>query len=128
MLKSLLLKFQLKTHPSETGGISGFILSKQEPDPGNVLITDNLDKNAEEVLRKGGSVLLLTYGRVGKGKWSTGGNRFLTVSSGILHGQIISLLIHWVYYAIRKIRFSMIFLQNITVTGSGGIRFHIPRQ
>ena len=39
---------------------------KQEPAPGNVLVTDNLDKQAEEVLRNGGSVLLLTYGRVGK--------------------------------------------------------------
>lgn len=35
---------------------------------GNVLITDKLDKNAEQALMKGGSVLVLTYGRVGKEK------------------------------------------------------------
>jgi hypothetical protein len=40
--------------------------SKQEPAPGNVFVTDNLDKKAEEALRSGGSVLLLTYGRVGR--------------------------------------------------------------
>ena len=34
----------------------------------NVLITDKLDKNAEETLKKGGSVLLLTYGKIGKDK------------------------------------------------------------
>jgi len=35
---------------------------------GNVLITDKLDKNAEMTLKNGGSVLLLTYGKVGKEK------------------------------------------------------------
>jgi hypothetical protein len=35
---------------------------------GNVLITDKLDKNAESKLNNGGSVLLLTYGNVGKEK------------------------------------------------------------
>jgi hypothetical protein len=34
----------------------------------NVLVTDRLDKNAEEALKNGGSVLLLTYGKVGKDK------------------------------------------------------------
>jgi len=34
----------------------------------NVIITDKLDKNAEKALRKGGSVLLLTFGNVGKDK------------------------------------------------------------
>jgi hypothetical protein len=33
---------------------------------GNVLVTDRLDKNSETILKKGGSVLLLTYGHVGK--------------------------------------------------------------
>ena len=33
---------------------------------GNVLVTDKLDKKAEETLRRGGSVLLLTYGKVVK--------------------------------------------------------------
>jgi hypothetical protein len=41
---------------------------KQEIIPGNVLITDKMDSKSEEVLRKGGSVLLLTYGKVGKEK------------------------------------------------------------
>ena len=41
---------------------------KQEIETGNVLVTETLDKNATEVLDKGGSVLLLTYGKVGKTK------------------------------------------------------------
>ncbi len=40
--------------------------SGQEAANGSVLVTENLDKNAEETLRKGGSVLLLTYGKVSK--------------------------------------------------------------
>jgi hypothetical protein len=35
---------------------------------GAVYITDRLDKNAEEKLKSGGSVLLLTYGKVGSSK------------------------------------------------------------
>ena len=42
--------------------------AKQEISNGNVLITDNLDKNAAATLKKGGSVLLLTYGKAGKEK------------------------------------------------------------
>jgi hypothetical protein len=42
--------------------------SKKEINHGNVLVTDKLDKNAEETLRSGGSVLLLAYGNVGKDK------------------------------------------------------------
>jgi len=41
---------------------------KNEIEPGNILITNNLDKTSEETLRRGGSVLLLTYGKVAKGK------------------------------------------------------------
>jgi len=41
---------------------------KQEIVAGNVLITNKLDKKAEITLTKGGSVLLLTYGKVGKEK------------------------------------------------------------
>jgi hypothetical protein len=41
---------------------------QKEVDKSNMLITDKLDKNAEEALRKGGSVLLLTYGKVAKDK------------------------------------------------------------
>ena len=40
---------------------------QNEVDNRNVLVTDKLDKNAEETLRKGGSVLLLTYGKCRKG-------------------------------------------------------------
>ena len=41
---------------------------EEQPDPGRVLISDRLDSRCEEVLRKGGSVLLLNYGTVAKGK------------------------------------------------------------
>ena len=40
--------------------------SGQKPVTGNVLVTDKLDRTAEEALRNGGSVLLLAYGKVGK--------------------------------------------------------------
>ncbi len=40
----------------------------KEADTGKVFITDKLDRKTEEVLRKGGSVLLLTYGKVGRTK------------------------------------------------------------
>jgi hypothetical protein len=39
-----------------------------EIDRGNVLITDKLDKNSDKTLREGGSVLLLTYGKIAKDK------------------------------------------------------------
>jgi hypothetical protein len=42
--------------------------AKQEIDPGKVFITDKLDSKTEDVLKKGGSVLLLTFGKVGKEK------------------------------------------------------------
>jgi hypothetical protein len=42
--------------------------AKQEIINGNVLITEKLDENAEAALKKGGSVLLLTFGKVGKEK------------------------------------------------------------
>lgn len=41
---------------------------KEEIKTGNVIITENLDGNTENILKKGGSVLLLTYGKVGKTK------------------------------------------------------------
>jgi hypothetical protein len=41
---------------------------KQLIEKGSVLITETLDLNARQVLEKGGSVLLLTYGKVGKTK------------------------------------------------------------
>jgi hypothetical protein len=42
--------------------------SANETRQGNVDITDKLDKNIEDILNKGGSVLLLTYGNVGEDK------------------------------------------------------------
>ena len=42
--------------------------AKQEIAEGNVLVTDKFDKKAEAALKNGGSVLLLTYGKVGKDK------------------------------------------------------------
>jgi len=41
---------------------------EDEPDPGKVLVTDKLDSRSIEELRKGGSVLLLTYGKVSKSR------------------------------------------------------------
>ena len=38
--------------------------AEQEPVIGNVLVTENLDKKAEATLNNGGSVLLLTYGKI----------------------------------------------------------------
>jgi hypothetical protein len=40
----------------------------KEISPGKVLVTDKFDKEAESELKKGGSVLLLTYGKIGKEK------------------------------------------------------------
>jgi hypothetical protein len=40
--------------------------SVQEPVNGNVFVTDRLDQNAELALKNGGSVLLLTFGHVGR--------------------------------------------------------------
>jgi len=42
--------------------------SQNQIDDGNVLVTDKLDDNAEKTLKKGGSVLLLAYGKVVKDK------------------------------------------------------------
>ena len=41
---------------------------QNEIDRGNVLVADKLDNNVEKTLRSGGSVLLLTYGKVAKDK------------------------------------------------------------
>jgi hypothetical protein len=41
---------------------------QNEIENGNVVVTDKLDKNAEAILSKGGSVLMLTYGKVAKDK------------------------------------------------------------
>ena len=42
--------------------------AKQEIDPGKVVVTEKLDSKTENILKKGGSVLLLTFGKVGKEK------------------------------------------------------------
>jgi hypothetical protein len=42
--------------------------SDDEIKPGNIHITDKIDRSTEDILHKGGSVLLLTYGNVGKDK------------------------------------------------------------
>jgi Glycosyl hydrolases family 2, sugar binding domain/Glycosyl hydrolases family 2 len=53
--------------------------AKQEVKNDKVLITDKLDKNAEATLKKGGSVLLLDYGKVGKEKGAQVAIGFSTV-------------------------------------------------
>jgi hypothetical protein len=51
----------------------------QEVKKGRVMVTDKLDKNAEEELKRGGSVLLLNYGKVGKEKGAQVAIGFSTV-------------------------------------------------
>jgi hypothetical protein len=41
---------------------------QDETEVGNILVTDKLDKNSADILRKGGSVLLLTYGKIANNK------------------------------------------------------------
>lgn len=53
--------------------------SKQQFNNKVVLVTDRLDKTAEMNLKKGGSVLLLTYGKVGKDKGANVAVGFSTV-------------------------------------------------
>jgi hypothetical protein len=43
---------------------------KQEINAEKVLVTEDLDRNAEDFLKNGGSVLLLAYGKIGKDKGS----------------------------------------------------------
>ena len=42
--------------------------SDQEADTGTVFVTDRLDNETENILKSGGSVLLLSYGKVAKGR------------------------------------------------------------
>jgi hypothetical protein len=53
--------------------------AKQEANAGRVLITDKLDKNAERILSKGGSVLLLNFGKVRKEKGANVAIGFSTI-------------------------------------------------
>jgi len=52
---------------------------KQEVVNNKVYITDRLDKKAEDLLKQGGSVLLLNYGRIGKDKGTQVAIGFSTV-------------------------------------------------
>jgi hypothetical protein len=53
--------------------------AKQELKTGSVLITDKLDKTASSFLKKGGSVLLLNYGTIGKDKGANVAIGFSTI-------------------------------------------------
>jgi hypothetical protein len=53
--------------------------AKQEAKAGHVIITDKLDKNAEGFLSKGGSVLLLNFGKIRKDKGAQVAIGFSTV-------------------------------------------------
>jgi len=52
---------------------------EQEVEKNKVYITDRLDKNAEDLLKQGGSVLLLNYGSIGKDKGAQVAIGFSTV-------------------------------------------------
>lgn len=64
----LTLKVAIEKTPYKNSWDFWVYPEKQEIDAGNVLVTDKLDKKAEITLIKGGSVLLLNYGRVAKDK------------------------------------------------------------
>jgi len=64
----LTLKVSIDNTPYKNSWDFWVYPDKQEVDTGNVLITDKLDKYAQQVLKKGGSVLLLTCGKVAKDK------------------------------------------------------------
>ncbi len=51
----------------------------EEVEKGNVAITDKLDSKAEEILRKGGKVLLITYGKIGKERGAKVATGFSTI-------------------------------------------------
>jgi hypothetical protein len=66
--QKLTLEVSVKNTPFKNRWDFWVYPADQEINAGNVLVTDNLDKKAEDALKKGGSVLLLTYGKVGKEK------------------------------------------------------------
>jgi hypothetical protein len=66
--RKLTLEVSLENTPYKNSWDFWVYPAKQEAVPGNVLITDKLDYKAEDELKKGGSVLLLTYGKVSKEK------------------------------------------------------------
>jgi hypothetical protein len=53
--------------------------AKQEAENNKVYVTDRLDEKAEDLLKQGGSVLLLNYGRIGKDKGAQVAIGFSTV-------------------------------------------------
>ena len=66
--RKLTLEVSIKNTPYKNKWDFWVYPEQEEIDKGEVLITDKLDINSEEALKKGGSVLLLTYGKVGKDK------------------------------------------------------------
>jgi hypothetical protein len=66
--QKLTLEISVKNSPYKNTWDFWVYPAVQNVPPGNVLITDRLDKIAEASLKRGGSVLLLTYGKVGKEK------------------------------------------------------------
>jgi hypothetical protein len=53
--------------------------AKQEAEKNKIFVTDRLDEKAEDLLKQGGSVLLLNYGRIGKDKGAQVAIGFSTV-------------------------------------------------
>ncbi len=66
--QKLTLEVSIKNTPFKNQWDFWVYPAKQGIIPGNVFITDKMDKKSEDVLKKGGSVLLLIYGKVGKEK------------------------------------------------------------
>jgi hypothetical protein len=66
--QKLTLSVSIKDTPFKNSWDFWVYPAKQDINAGSVLITDKLDKNTEAALKRGGSVLLLTHGKVGKDK------------------------------------------------------------
>jgi hypothetical protein len=66
--QKLTLKVSVKNTPFRNQWDFWVYPANQEINPGNIFITDKMDIKTGDVLKKGGSVLLLTYGKVGKDK------------------------------------------------------------
>jgi Glycosyl hydrolases family 2, sugar binding domain/Glycosyl hydrolases family 2 len=66
--QKLTLEVSVKNTPFKNKWDFWVYPAKQVVINGDVLITEKLDKNAETILKNGGSVLLLTYGKVGREK------------------------------------------------------------
>jgi Glycosyl hydrolases family 2, sugar binding domain/Glycosyl hydrolases family 2 len=77
--QKLTLEVLLKDTPYKNRWDFWVYPANQEVKNGKVLVTDKLDANAEDKLKNGGSVLLLTYGKVGKEKGAQVAIGFSTV-------------------------------------------------